>query len=215
MIGWLRSRVAGLAQWREDKAAVIRERGVVLPLAEALLAGSAKISLSRALNKYAERRWPRSDGKAPPWASELYVVLATGAILVGSLVPNPASPCSYLGLAAVGYVNAELARTLLAWVLTERDEPVHSLGRSFLLFGFNAIQIALSAAGAERLLGVGDVSLSKVWSHLVAIVSLDGSLAAGSEPMVTALRFCLGSLLILITLAALVGGFARWELPRA
>ena len=128
-----------LCDWLEDK----HRNGFLLKGAERLLRGLSCASPMEWFQKWARKRYPRRNRKAPQWATEVYqvgsmlLVIAlyfTQLVLYGRL-----SCCLWVLSLVVALLSVwrilEIGLFALQWAISSK--PIHSYRRSLVGFGLN------------------------------------------------------------------------------
>lgn len=174
-----------------------------------------KWSLSYLFNKEIKARIKQEHGKAPKWASELYVVSAIAIAVSAYYLATPIAGLQWLGLLIVVWPSYRISDMLVffvGWIFVHEDK-IASFRRSLLTFFLNMIELSLLFGTLEISIGNGLPQAGKLnhfFLYLVSIATITSpTVVTSNQGIIEIVRFIVSLLLVLIMVSTLVGGLLR------
>ena len=172
-------------------------------------------SLNSRLNAAIRSRVPQSHGKAPRWASELYVVLAIAIAMIAYSLSIPINEFQWLVILTVVwpvYRIAEVLVFLVGWVFVH-EKKLHSIQRSLLKFILNMIELTLLFGTLEISIGGGIAQMTKLNHFFDGIVSIatiaSPTSGASIQGVLEVVRMFASLMIVVVVVGSLAGGILR------
>lgn len=202
----------GLLEWLTQKQP---KRGYLLgALAAAQRLLETKLSLNSRFNSAIRERIPQEHGKAPQWASELYLLCTLVFAVLSFAVAQPVDRLQLVLLLTVAwpiYRIAEVLTFLIGWVFVH-EAGLHSVQRSLFAFILNIFELSL-LFGALRI-GIAGLSETRLDLFLTGVVDI--STIASPEitgysvgDLLEIVRLFASLLLVLVVVGSLTGDVVR------
>lgn len=205
--------------WIEKK----RPKGFYLPCMRMTLDSlESALSPNRWFRDWARKRYPRPEGKAPEWASEVYqvgsvlvvVVLISVTLASRDLAVSYGSALRCMALVVAAWRVLEILLFVLYWTISDR--PIHSSQRSLIGLVVNVLEVSAFTSVIKASLDPA-VSLPGILADIGAGAATIVTFSLGEpqgrvDAVLAYCRLAIGAFLVLVVVSSVVGGIVRRSL---